>query len=395
MMEMEKVFPRAWKAIALNQASNLQRLDLCFFGGSVRGLLALVPDTIPSMPQLRSLIVSDRSTVRMMTYEDIKQENIPSIRSKSLQELTMYCKYRYTIDTPELQTFAGALCALLPPDSSDKEQLELTKLKKLDVTVWSWKPADRSVFRRMPNLAEIHWDIPVEHDLFVAMCKTCPHLTDARFSKELVISNHSSFKHLSKLAQLRILRFSDIQYEDDVFMDLSKLSHLEELRLGHTHLLPVSLLSFSKSIRKLGLHIYGGVELSLVEITVRNLPQLTELYLNGHTVPISSSALRALLGFEHLEVLEFSHFHFTQSKFLEMNAPMHKVRTLRFHCCKLETKQLFGLQDKFPKLQNTVYEECEIDDEPKDDQIRTPYDLNVELAKRLNVPLVPNTSIYR
>ncbi|XP_035789015.1 putative F-box/FBD/LRR-repeat protein At1g16940 [Anopheles albimanus] len=395
MGEMENVIAPAWKAIELTQASNLQRLNLYFICSSLTKLLPLVINTIPSMPQLRSLTVSDQVTVRYRAYEHLKQDNIPSIRSKSLQELTMYCKYRYTIDMPELQTFAGALSALLPPDGGDKEPLVLTKLQNLDVTVWSWQPTERSIFRRMPNLVKIRWDTPVHDDLFVAICKTCPHLIEVRFSKGLILSNRSVLKCLPKLAKLRILSFSDIQIEEAVFMDLSKLSHLEELELGHTHLLPISLLSICKSIRKLGLHIHHCNETSLVEIIVRNLPQLTELHLACYSAPISSSVLRALPTLEHLEVLNFSHCQFTQSNFLEMNASMHRLRTLRFIHCKLETKQLRGLQDKFPNLKNTKFEECDIGDEPENGEIRSRNRFMAEIAAGLNVPIVPLTEIYR
>ncbi|XP_049544284.1 uncharacterized protein LOC125956445 [Anopheles darlingi] len=390
LFQMENAFPKIWEAIELSQVSNLRNLSIYFMQGQLTELLPLIINTIPSMPQLRSLVVQDDLNVRYSSYKRIEQENIPSIRSKSLQELTMHCKYRYTIDMPELQTFAGALCALLPPDGANTEPLILTKMKNLEVKVWSWQPTDRSIFRRMPNLVKINWDIPVEADLFVAMCETCPSLIEARFFKELTPSSRSALNHLSKLTQLRRLSFSDILVED-VFMDLSKLSHLEELGLGNTHLLPISLLSLGKSIRKLGIHINPCNELSLIEIIVRNLTQLTELHLACYSAPISSSVLRALPTLEHLEVLGFSHCHFKKSNFLKMNAPMQRLRTLQFRRCEVETKQLLGLQDKFPNLKNTEFEECGIGDEPEENQYRGPHHWMAEVAKQLNVPLVQNT----
>uniref|UniRef100_A0A2M4AVZ2 F-box domain-containing protein n=1 Tax=Anopheles triannulatus TaxID=58253 RepID=A0A2M4AVZ2_9DIPT len=370
MQFMEEVVTDLWKIIHPKHGDHIQMLELMFVAAPMDDLFALMIERIPSMPQLRFLFVMEGLLFRnLLLYPEYNQKNIPLIRSESLEELEMNCKYKYTVDMPRLKVFKGALSGLLPPDTGDAESLVLAKLRDLEVTVESWQPINQSVFRRMPNLVKIAWDIPVADDLFIAMCVRCQSLTEAWFSNDVLISRRSIFDQLSKLTQLRLLSFYsiDIKLHQDVFLDLSKLIHLEDLDLGYTHLMPISLLSLSKSIRKLGLHITARNEQDLMEIMAQNLTQLTELRLSCHPAPISSRALKALASLQQLEVLAFSHSQFTQSFFLGMDAPMPRVRTLGFHHCQLDTKQLLGLQDNFPNVKNPEFLECKITNESQAD----------------------------
>ncbi|XP_050092766.1 uncharacterized protein LOC126575843 [Anopheles aquasalis] len=354
---MEPLQP-IWKIIHPKHTSNMYSLYLNYIFVPIMDMLPMVIDAIPSMALLRTLGVLEEISVRRNISQYKRQENIPQIRSASLKELTMHCKYKYTIDTPELKVFKGALSGLLPPDGGDTEALVLAKLQHLEITVESWQSPDQSIVRRVPNLVKINWDIPVAENLFVAMCNSFPSLIEARFSKELFISRPNVLNHLSKLAQLRRLFFYIIDIEQDVFVDLSELTHLEELDLGFTHVMPISLLSFSKTIKKLGLHLTASNGHSLMEIITRNLMQLTELGLACHSAPLSTSVLKTLPSLQQLEVLVFSHCHLKKSFFHQMNAPMHRLRSLRFRHCELETTQLLGLRDKFPNIKNPEFDEC-------------------------------------
>ncbi|ETN58250.1 hypothetical protein AND_010167 [Anopheles darlingi] len=366
MEGMEQDAEPIWKILHPKHTSNMYALYLNYINASMMTLFLTVIDAIPSMTQLRSLGALDVITVRHKNYQDIRQENIPLIRSRSIQELTMYCKYKYTIDMPELKVFKGALSGLILPDGGDGESLVLAKLQHLSVTVESWQSVGQSFFRRIPNVVKIEWDIPVTDGIFLAMCNALPSLIEARFSKELVLSRRHLLDELSRLTQLRRLSFYLINMQHDVFLDLSKLTLLEELDLGFTHLMPITLLSLSKTIKKFGVHITGDNKQSLMEIIARNLTQLTELRLACYPAPLSTSVLNALPSLEQLEVLVFSHGQFTQSFFLEMKAPMRRLHTLRFQHCQLESKQLLGLQDKFPNLKNPEFVECKlISDESK------------------------------
>ncbi|XP_050096030.1 uncharacterized protein LOC126577969 [Anopheles aquasalis] len=365
---LEYQFPALWKAIHPKITQHLRELELEFMDSMVK-VFPSIAAALPTMQHLQTLNVSD--------YGDnpIFQKKIPTLRSQSVLYLTMDCKYKYTVDMPLLQTFDGALCALLPPDNSSEPALVFEKLTELTVNVKGWKLADSSIFRRMPCLKRCFWDVPLENDLFSSVSEMCPSLTSLWFSKTLQASELPYLKSALNLTQLRDLRIHKINLEGDdsgerlECLNFTKLTQLESLDLGKLNVQVSTLLNLPKSIRKLGLQIDHDTEQSLLDIITCNLSHLTELRIAySCSAPPSQVLLKSLCLFEQLEVLQFSRCYFTQSFFLRMDAPLPRLHTLRFEKCKLETKHLLGLQAKFPQLKSCEFFRCFVMTESKDDE---------------------------
>ncbi|XP_035794631.1 uncharacterized protein LOC118467841 [Anopheles albimanus] len=364
---LEYQFPALWKAIHPKITQHLRELELDFIESSMAKIFPLIVEALPTMQHLQSLNVVDYG------YNRIYQKKIPTLRNQSAMHLSMDCNYKFTVDMPQLQTYDGALCALLPPDNSSEPAAAFEKLTDLTISVKGWKSADPSIFRRMPCLKQCDWNVPLDADLFSSMSETCPSLTSLWFSKTLYTSDLPYLKSVLKLTQLRDLMFHRINQDGDYSggtlqgLDFSKLTQLESLDLGKTVVQTSTLLNLPKSVRKVALHIDHETERRLIDIITCNLQHLTELRLAYYRAQPSRLLLKSLSLFEQLEVLQFSRCHFTQSSFLRMDAPLPRLHTLRFKRCKLETKHLLGLQGKFPQLKACEFLKCFVMTECDDD----------------------------
>lgn len=350
------VFLTIWKTIHPKITNNIRYLYIGFIGACMSDLLPLLIDSIPSLLQLETLIVAEELMMDCDgIYSKIHQSNIPTIRSESLKKLSMTCNYRYTVDLPQLEIFEGALSVLNLPDGCS-QSLILPNLKQLHVLVMNDDSINPTVFRRMPCLNFIRWDVPLDEALFIAICETCPSLTVLHLYKELIFTDLSLFDHLRKLAGLRRLSFPAINKQ--LFYDFSKFNHLEELNFGNNEILAVTLLSLPKSVRKLGLLVYPINERNLMEIIACSLTKLTELQLIFYGGSASQEMLKMLPSLKQLKVLWLGHCYFSRSFFLGMDVPLPQLRILRFLFCKLDTMHLLGLQEKFPNVKNPEFVQC-------------------------------------
>ncbi|XP_035793969.1 uncharacterized protein LOC118467518 isoform X2 [Anopheles albimanus] len=296
----EMVFLTIWKTIHPKITNNIRYLYIGFIGACMSDLLPLLIDSIPSLLQLETLIVAEELMMDCDgIYSKIHQSNIPTIRSESLKKLSMTCNYRYTVVLPQLEIFEGALSVLNLPDGCS-QSLILPNLKQLHVLVMNDDSINPTVFRRMPCLNFIRWDVPLDEALFIAICETCPSLTVLHLYKELIFTDLSLFDHLRKLAGLRRLSFPAINKQ--LFYDFSKFNHLEELNFGNNEILAVTLLSLPKSVRKLGLLVYPINERNLMEIIACSLTKLTELQLIIYGGSASQEMLKMLPSLKQLKI---------------------------------------------------------------------------------------------
>ncbi|XP_050092393.1 uncharacterized protein LOC126575637 isoform X2 [Anopheles aquasalis] len=354
---MENVFTTIWRVIHPKITSNIRWLYVGYIRAQMSDLLPLLIDSIPSLLHLQSLMVDEESAMGSGGFfSKIPQKQIPKIRSKSLQELGMRCSYRYTVDLPQLETFQGALSALNLPDDSS-QSLMLSNLKLLQILAKNDDSINPTVFRRMPNLHSIIWDVPVDEALLIAMCETYPSLTRLQFSPNIMFTDRSLFEHLLKLTELRQLTFPAINVSQLVY-DFSKFTHLKDLYLGNNEIPAVTFQSLPNSIRAIGLRLNPNNERNLMEMIPCKFAQLTELHMIFYDGPASQKILNILPSLKQLKRLSLTRCNFQRSFFLGMDTPLPQMRVLQFIYCTLPTERLLGLQEKFPNVKKPEFIHC-------------------------------------
>ncbi|XP_050091262.1 uncharacterized protein LOC126574895 [Anopheles aquasalis] len=290
----------------------------------------------------------------------------PILPSNSVKHLHVTSEFRIWVDMPNLETFDGHLTALHQHD----ENVPLPALTKLKhVTLRHYEDYSKSpelltkikeshptAIRRLSNVESIKWKTHVSSQMFVALCETCTQVKDMLFHRSLSVDTMADLENLSKLTQLRSLKFKDacimVNDNSSYDFDFSKQTNLVELDLYDTDM---DTLKFPETLRSLAVYITAENEQTLIQSIVSAGSELTALKLRYRGSDFRSQeptvTLKALPQLENLETLVFIWPHFKSTTFLCMDAPLYSVRKLHFEDCHLETEKFLGMNEKFPNLQ--------------------------------------------
>uniref|UniRef100_A0A2M4CZS4 F-box domain-containing protein n=1 Tax=Anopheles darlingi TaxID=43151 RepID=A0A2M4CZS4_ANODA len=357
-------FPSLWKSLHPNVTVNIYWLHLMLCG-DIRDTFMLIVDAIPLLPKLRSFSFSKIHTIDQVTV----------LRSSSVQYLNVDdCNIR--IDMPELESFAGPLSALSQRDDND-QPVVLAKLKYVKITHNPYDSVDQynTIPFRFVNVESLTvWDT-LEEPLFITICNTCTKLNKLYFQFTPCIEDPAAMRHLSKLSNLRQLKFDSVgKFKNclvpwsNIFsfdFDLSELTQLEDLDLGSILFGAHRSIRLPKSITHLSVSINYKNEQNIIQNVIGSLTQLQSLRLGNfprHVDPwtplqkaeVAQNTLKFLNHLKQLEELVFVNVEFSESAYLDLEDLMHRLRVLRFVNCILVQNRLQELEQIFPNLKIEV-----------------------------------------
>ncbi|XP_050093096.1 uncharacterized protein LOC126576055 isoform X2 [Anopheles aquasalis] len=322
-------------------------------------MLNLFASVIRCIPQLHSLVLSRES--------DSEQEQKPwvELHSKTERNLLLNGVFPAVFDMPALQTLTTVQRTI----HQAAHNFPLENMKELTLK----NPYDESdyvpntnVHQRLTNLETLRYNTKIKEEEFLAVCKHSRLLKELVIERSHPISQERVFYHLAKLTNLRRLSLLDINIPGTVNCDLVKLSKLEYLNLGNLSVENSLVLNLPQSITNLTIKVTPQNERSLMRVITSSLPKLKMLSIHLPSDDRSVIAhapivtLRLLPLLTCLEVFEFSYGYFSKSCLFNMSAPMQRLRKLRLERCRLETKTLKGLHEKFPKLKELGFECCRL-----------------------------------
>ncbi|XP_050094965.1 uncharacterized protein LOC126577403 isoform X2 [Anopheles aquasalis] len=338
----DDAFPAIWKALHPKMTENVTSL-IVVMDKAGKSTFAAVSESISLIPKLRSLSLHYCSRINYFT----------TLRHSSVQHLEIDQRRKFAFDMPELKSFVGPLDILQQAWSNRQHRL-LTKLKHVTLT---YDCASKlSVFDRLAALETLQIKTNLDEKLIIAIGDACTSLKELCLHCGMCISDPTIFLRLSNLVNLRVLKFSDIMKRSHLRfdIDLSKLTQLEVLCLGSTVVWePTSLILLPESIRNLSIPVTVETEGNLIQIIVASLTQLQKLHLcysDYMDRRVAKSTIKSLPHLKRLEELSFVNAEFSQSDFLNMEAPMPQLRTLRFKSCS--SNRLLGLEELFPNLKD-------------------------------------------
>ncbi|XP_050091648.1 uncharacterized protein LOC126575140 [Anopheles aquasalis] len=315
-----------WNAIHPKITVNLHSLELYGANTAMMTVFPEIAEQLPSMVQLRSLILE------FSGYNDYLQ-NPTILRSNSVNHLKAITNTKFRVEMPKLENFEGSLSSIYPPNEN-LSSLTLTDLKNLIVgNFYSDEPnemsksAAYSLFQLWKNIETIKWDCGIEDEIFNLLCNMCTSL------RELTIRSIGTGRK---------------NYRSMIHFDLTKLTNLTKLEMGNTY---IDFVKLPKSIRKLKINLYHRQMIQTLIDSSKSLEELQVVFSTSYEV----SLLETLSVLQRLEVLVLYGGHFEESSFLHMNAPLERVRQLRFVRCKLSTKSFLGIQEKFPNLKEPQF----------------------------------------
>ncbi|XP_035788065.1 uncharacterized protein LOC118464663 isoform X1 [Anopheles albimanus] len=357
---MSRHNPSILAAVHQKFGNSLSTLVLSFDGATMASMFPWIIETIPLMPQLHTLKLSDYD------HKTKDQDVIPTLRSPTLKHLEMSSHFKIRLDMPQLQSFEGSLLVLDHPDDSSQPPA-VPSLKHLTIsfveldekfkTVITREP---SIIRLLPPIERMVWKIGLSNDeLFLAICEACTMLTDLTVTYDLCLSNMSVFSNLEKLTNLRRLSVGSFSSSDEspLHFDFSSLITLEKLAIVNSG---VDSLILPKSIKSLELAVDKENERSMIKTLTSCSLQLLELSLcliytdNAEDMP--TETLEILPRLENLQVLEFYGGYFEKSTFLCLKSPMERLRKLKLEKDYVDTRRFLGLKEKFPNLKQLVME---------------------------------------
>uniref|UniRef100_A0A2M4AHG9 Putative lrr receptor-like serine/threonine-protein kinase n=1 Tax=Anopheles triannulatus TaxID=58253 RepID=A0A2M4AHG9_9DIPT len=350
-------FQSVWDSLVANVITNVLSLEVRIQEDATTSAVDAVIVTISRMPKLRSLSLVDCTDLHFD-----EERFPPTVRSKSVQHLKMHTNYRIWVDMPKLVSFDGPLCVLYPPY---KSPLVLPKLQSVTLRENDDSFFGPPVMTRLMHVEVLRLKYRVKDWLFMGICGECSALKELYLDSGLFLSDPGNIKHLSKLVHLRRLTLMSIDTKRDVpfDFDLSKLTQLKQLNLPFTVLGPASLVSLPKTLRVLSLRIDNSNEESIIQYITANCPKLTKLRLvygdltRGQP---SSGTLKALQLLTNLEVLVFVKASLAESFMVGSEAPMYRLRKLRFQNCRVDWNQFGGLQQMCPNLKLLEFPGCNV-----------------------------------
>ncbi|XP_035790349.1 uncharacterized protein LOC118465845 [Anopheles albimanus] len=338
----DDAFPLVWETLHPKMTENIcsLKVDMIEAGKST---FAAVSESIALMPRLRSLTIVNWS----------EKYYFKTLRGFTVQHLEIDQQKEFAVDMPELKSFEGSL-DVLQQACYNPQQLVLTKLKHAILTDYSENQL--SVVDRLAALETLQVNTQLNENLLIAICDACTSLKELRIRRGVHITDRTTFRRLSNLVNVRILKFREISKHENLSfdVDLSKLRHLELLHLGsNVFWEPTSLIWLPDSIRNLSVPVTVETEGNLIQIITATLTQLQKLRLwypeYSHTT-VSKRSIRALPHLKRLEELSFVNAEFKKSDFLSMDVPMPQLRQLRFEACRLEW--FLGLEEMLPNLRD-------------------------------------------
>ncbi|XP_035786648.1 uncharacterized protein LOC118463850 [Anopheles albimanus] len=335
-------FSSLWQSLHPNVTEHIYSLELDFLH-AVTAFPALI-EGIVLMPHLRSLSLYNTH------FKTVKC----TLRSSSVQHLRIFCGYGIPFDIPELQSFEGRLCSLKQPDAI-AHPLLLPKLKHVKLHSHneimcseSWQ----SIRRRLVAVETLEVRGIVRGNDFLT-------LRDAFTSlKKLYLQSVLNETDLTLLRQLKCRNARSVPFHCDV--DFSQHTQLEDLDLGgNVFWDATSVVCLPQSIRFLSVPIRSDNEDNVMKQIIGSLKHLQKLrlnYPNFKSTPVAKRTMNSLRYLKQLKELEFVHAKFAEQAFLDMETPVHQLRTLRFVRCRLEHKHVqSNVQVKFPNLKHCVY----------------------------------------
>ncbi|XP_049545657.1 uncharacterized protein LOC125957191 isoform X2 [Anopheles darlingi] len=331
--------------------------------------------------KMRDLCVFPFDMPELQSFEGpasaLAQPNQPlvynNLKHITITELLMFYRTIPTrwahVHMPEIQSFQGPLYALAQLDTIAQPKV-FAKLKRVTLTDCLMRFENKSSLHRLARVETLHLSIDAINDWFLpAVCEACPALQHLYFDYPWLDIYPATLRQLSKFVNLRHLVISSIEtsYTLAVGFDygLSQLTQLELLDLGSHILQDPSLKHLPKSIRSLTVHITSANEASVIETITGTLTQLKKLRLiypgrqpfsaPAATLIVDKQTLKLLHLLAQLEVLVFDNVKFTESAFLDMEAPMHQMRELLFVRCDLDRNHIRGCREMFPNLKKIVF----------------------------------------
>uniref|UniRef100_A0A2M4CQ50 F-box domain-containing protein n=1 Tax=Anopheles darlingi TaxID=43151 RepID=A0A2M4CQ50_ANODA len=342
-------FSSLWETLNSKFKNDLQSLVINVTNDAVH-VLPLITAAIPLMTQLRSLTLKECGMNHYLYYV----YEVPTFRSNSVKHFEIQPDIKINIEMPELESFHGVLpINFLSFRPSNMKQLTVKIIEK-DYLDQEADPIDSLNIRGMILLETLKWEIEVEDESFLAICETCTKLKDLCFTKRMIISNSDVFSNLNKLVNLRRLKFQNYYESLSFYIDLSKLTELEEIDLG---MMAKEGVKLPKSIKMFAVEICLENQQSMIEsLFDPELIELKTLQLSfHHSIVNKREFFERLPLLKNLEELTFAGGYYTESEFLCLNAPMDRLRKLKFEMYLLNVQRFLGIEEKFPNLINLEF----------------------------------------
>ncbi|XP_049545839.1 uncharacterized protein LOC125957281 [Anopheles darlingi] len=338
-----------WNILHPKITKNIRTLKLTFWSYCTKSAVEAILKEVNEMPALRSFVV--HAYHLPLSFLTIKSATVDHL------EMDSWCHFSF--DIPQLRTFVGPLRALTQPD----QPLVFTYLKRLVLTDCAVQLKGRCKLNRLTQVETLElaihdiedWLLPAIHDKYTAL----RHLYFCTFLRNVDIA---ILRQLSKFTLLRHLTFRAIQMKDrfplDIDFGLSELTELELLDLGSDVLLDRNLMRLPKSIKYLTLQITSTNEEVVIETISRNLTGLQKLHLIYQCNPyveVPKQTMKSICLLKQLEVLVFEFAKFTESVFLDVEAPMYQMRELLFAFCESDRDLVLEWRQIFPNLKTIQF----------------------------------------
>uniref|UniRef100_A0A2M4BMF2 F-box domain-containing protein n=1 Tax=Anopheles marajoara TaxID=58244 RepID=A0A2M4BMF2_9DIPT len=337
-------FQSIWECLHPKVTENIYSLKLSLYDVDSQDTIRLLAETVPLMPNLRSL------SIPRCYFRYPADDQTIVLRSSSVQCVKLEERMKIEIDMPELESYEG------PPGALRNQPLGFDKLKHVKVSEFYCNPCQ---FRNVETLIVYN----LTDARFVEICNTCTALKELRIWHRIDIAYPDTLKQITKLSNLRRLSFRRIKRKGiDFCLDLSDLSQLEDVDLGETVFHYVKQIRLPKTIRYLRVRVTDTNQNELIQYITGSLTQLKKLWLLYGVDPnwrrgnrngsVDKNKIKALHNLTQLKELTFEVARLYGWIFIDMDDLMHQLRVLRLWLCKHD-----GDGPVFPMVANLTIEE--------------------------------------